>query len=69
MPSKLKGVKVIRNRRGEAKQLVIDVDKHYDMVEDLLDLIDAEKRLKEPTVSAATLYARIEKKSAKKINV
>lgn len=66
MPSKIKGVKVIRNRRGEAKQLLIDVDKHYDVVEDLLDVIDAEKRLKEATVSAETLYKKIEGKTSKK---
>ena len=43
----LKGIKILRNKRGKAKQLVIDIDKHYDVVEDLVDVLDAESRLKE----------------------
>ena len=43
----LKGIKILRNKQGKAKQLVIDIDKHYDIVEDLVDVLDAESRLKE----------------------
>ena len=37
---KLKGVKVIKTKRGKPTHLVIDIDKHYDIVEDLVDVIE-----------------------------
>lgn len=36
---KIKGLKIVRTKSGKPKQLVIDIDKHYDVVEDLLDII------------------------------
>ena len=63
---KHKGVKVIRNKRGKPKQLVIDIDKHYDIVEDLVDVIEAESRLNEATIPAAEVYRKIEAKFKKK---
>jgi len=65
---KLKGIKVLRNKRGKAKQLVIDIDKHYDIVEDLVDVIEAESRLNEPTIPAKEAYLKIEAKLKKKKN-
>jgi hypothetical protein len=62
---KLKGVKLIRNSKGKPKQLLIDIDKHYDIVEDLLDIIEAESRLNEKTTEAETVYKRIEAKQKK----
>lgn len=59
---KLKGIKVLRNKRGKPKQLVIDIDKHYDIVEDLVDVLEAENRLKEKSIPAAEVYAEIEAK-------
>ncbi len=63
---KLKGVKVLRNKRGKPKQLVIDIGKHYDVVEDLVDVIEAESRLREPTISAEEVYKKIETKFKRK---
>ncbi len=63
---KLKGIKVLRNKRGKAKQLVIDIDKHYDIVEDLVDVLEAENRLKEKSIPAAEVYAEIEAKMKNK---
>lgn len=63
---KLKGVKVIKSKRGKPKQLVIDIDKHYDIVEDLIDVIEAESRLNEPTIPAEEVYRKIEAKFKKK---
>ena len=62
---KIKGVKILRNKRGKAKQLVIDIDKHYDMVEDLIDVLEAESRLNEPGLPAAEVFKAIEKKFKK----
>ena len=63
---KLKGVKVIKTKRGKPKQLVIDIDKHYDIVEDLVDAIEAENRLNEPTLPAEEVYKKIEAKFKRK---
>lgn len=63
---KLKGIKVIRNKRGKAKQLVIDIDKHYDVVEDLIDVLEAESRMNEPSTPAEEVYAAIEAKMKSK---
>lgn len=59
---KIKGVKILRNKRGKAKQLVIDIDKHHDIVEDLIDVLEAESRLNEPGTPAEEVYAAIEAK-------
>lgn len=63
---KLKGIKVLRNKRGKAKQLVIDIDKHYDVVEDLMDILEAESRLKETGKPAAEVFQEIETSFNKK---
>ena len=55
----LKGIKILRNKRGKAKQLVIDIDKHYDVVEDLVDVLDAESRLKESGKPAEQVFKEI----------
>jgi len=57
---KLKGVKVIKNKNGKPKQLIIDIDKHYDIVEDLVDVIEAESRLNESTIPAEEVYKKIQ---------
>lgn len=62
----LKGVKVIKNKRGRPKQLLIDIDKHYDIVEDLIDVIEAESRKNEPTKTSEQVYKEIEAKFKKK---
>ncbi len=59
---KIKGLKIVRTKSGKPKQLVIDIDKHYDVVEDLLDIIEAENRLNEKTMPAAEVYKLIEAK-------
>ena len=67
---KIKGLKIVRTKNGKPKQLVIDIDNHYDVVEDLLDIIEAESRLNEKTTPAAEVYKRIEakhKQSKKKV--
>jgi len=63
---KLKGVKVIKNKNGKPKQLLIDIDKHYDIVEDLVDVIEAESRLNEPTVPAEEVYKKIQDRFKRK---
>jgi hypothetical protein len=63
---KLKGIKVLRNKRGKAKHLVIDINKHYDVVEDLVDVLEAESRLNEPGTPAEEVYAAIEAKMKNK---
>ena len=59
---KIKGVKIVRNKSGKPRQLVIDIDKHYDVVEDLLDVIEAECRLNEKKIPAEEVYKTIEAK-------
>jgi hypothetical protein len=63
---KLKGIKVLRNKRGKAKQLVIDIDKHYDVVEDLMDVLEAESRLKQTGRPATEVFKEIEAGFSKK---
>ena len=63
---KLKGIKIIRNKRGKPKQLVIDIDKHYDIVEDLVDIIDAESRMNEKGFLAEDVFKEIEEGLKKK---
>ena len=57
---KLKGIKVLRNKRGKAKQLVIDIDKNYGIVEDLVDVFEAENRLKEHGKPADEVFKELE---------
>ena len=63
---KIKSVKILRNKRGKAKQLVIDIDKHYDVAEDLIDVLEAESRLSESGIPAEEVYAAIEAKNKTK---
>ncbi len=63
---KLKGVKLTKTKRGKPKQLIIDIDKHYDIVEDLVDVIEAESRLNEPTIPAEEVHKKIETKFKRK---
>ena len=63
---KLKGIKVIRNKRGKPKQLVIDIDKHYDVVEDLVDILEAESRMNEKGTLAEEVFKEIEEGMKKK---
>ena len=63
---KVKGIKFIRNKRGKAKQLVIDIDKHYDVVEDLVDIIEAESRRNEKGYLAEDVFKEIEESRKKK---
>ncbi len=63
---KLKGVKVIKNKNGKPKQLIIDIDKHYDIVEDLVDVIEAGSRLNEPTIPAEEVYKKIQARFKRK---
>lgn len=58
---KIKGIKILRNKRGKARQLVIDIDKHYDVVEDLVDVLEAESRLNEKGRPAEEVFKEIEK--------
>ena len=62
---KIKGVKIVRSKSGKPRQLVIDIDKHYDIVEDLLDVIEAESRLNEKKIPAEEVYKTIEAKHKK----
>ena len=59
---KLKGIKILRNKQGKATHLVIDIDKHYDFVENLIDVLEAESRLNEKGKPAEEVYAAIEAK-------
>jgi len=59
---KLKGVKVIKNKTGRPKQLLIDIDKHYDIIKDLVDVIEAESRIYETTSSAEEVHKKIKAK-------
>ena len=63
---KVKGIKFIRDKRGKAKQLVIDIDKHYDVVEDLVDIIEAESRMGEKGYLAEDVFKEIEEGRKKK---
>ena len=63
---KLKGIKFIRDKRGKVKQLVIDIDKHYDVVEDLVDIIEAESRMNEKGTPAEEVYKKLDAKFKKK---
>lgn len=63
---KLKGVKVLKTKKGKPKLLIIDIDKHYDIVEDLIDVIESENRLNEPTTPAEEVYKKIETKFKRK---
>ena len=59
---KVKGIRFIRDKRGKAKQLVIDIDKHYDVVEDLVDIIEAESRMGEKGYLAEDVYKKLDAK-------
>jgi hypothetical protein len=55
-----KGIKILRNKKGKPRKLVIDINKHYSFVETLLDVLDSEKRLKESGRPAEEVYRVIE---------
>ena len=57
---KLKGIKILRNKNGKPRHLVIDIDKHYSFVETLPDVLESEKRLKESVKPADEVYRVIE---------
>ena len=63
---KLRGIKVVKDKRGKPKQLVIDIDKHYDLVEDLVDIIEAESRMNEKGTLAEDVFKEIEEGIKKK---
>jgi hypothetical protein len=63
---KLKGIKILRNKSGNATHLVINIEKHYEIVENIIDVLEAESRLNEPGKPAEEVYATIEAKMRKK---
>ncbi|MBS1512508.1 MAG: hypothetical protein JST86_16810 [Bacteroidetes bacterium] len=64
--SKLKGIKVVRNKRGKARLLVVDIEKNYDVVENLVDVLESEKRLDEPGKPAKEVFKELELLHSKK---
>ena len=63
---KLKGIKVVRNKRGKARQLIVDIEKNYDVVENLVDVLESEKRLHEKGKPADEVFKELELLHTKK---
>lgn len=59
---KISGIQVKKDARGHATQVIISVRKHPDLVEDLLDIIEAEKHRHEPTTPLKEVLAKLDKK-------
>jgi hypothetical protein len=50
----MKGIEYLIDDKGERKSIVIDLKKWGDLVEDLLDAIDAKERVEEESIPYRT---------------
>lgn len=60
--ARVSGIKILRDRKGKAKQVIIDVKKHEALVEDLLDSLDIKLTEDEDLIPADTVFKRLDKK-------
>jgi len=56
------GVQIFHDKKGKPIQALVDLKEHGYVIEDLLDIIEIEKRKGEATVSAEKVFAKIDKK-------
>lgn len=60
--TRIAGIKILRDRRGKAKQVIIDVKKHEALIEDLLDNLDIKLTEKDELIPAGTVFKKLDKK-------
>ena len=63
---KRKGIKLLRDKSGNATHLVIDINKQYGIVENLIDVIESKSRLKEKGKPANEVFKEISARANKK---
>lgn len=56
------GIKIVRDRHGKPKQVVIDISKHEALIEDLLDTIDVQLTEDEEMIPAKEVFKKLDKK-------
>ncbi len=60
--ARIAGVKVIKDSKGRPKQVLIDIKKHGEYLEDFLDHLDVEARRDEGNVAWESVVSRLDKK-------
>ena len=56
------GVQIFHDKKGKPIQALIDLNQYGYVIEDLLDIIEIEKRKEETKESAEKVFANIDKK-------
>ena len=56
------GIDLLKNSKGKPTKVVIDIKKHYSLLEDIIDMLTIEQRKNEPTFSFDTLVSKLDKK-------
>lgn len=64
--AKIAGISFIKDSKGKKKKIVIDIKKHYELVEDLLDHLDVVALKDEETIPWEEVEKILDKRSSKK---
>lgn len=64
--AKIAGISFIKDTKGKKKKIVIDIKKHYELVEDLLDHLDVVDLKDEETIPWEDAKKDIKKHFSKK---
>jgi hypothetical protein len=64
--AKIAGISFIKDTKGKKKKIVIDIKKHYELVEDLLDHLDVVALKDEETIPLEDAKKDIKKYFSKK---
>lgn len=56
------GINLLKNSKGEPTKVVIDIKKHYNLLEDILDMLAIEQRKEEPVFPIEELIAKLDNK-------
>ena len=56
------GIQIFHDKKGKPVQALVDLTQYGDIIEDLLDMIEIEKRKDEATSTAEKVFAKIDKK-------
>lgn len=58
----ISGIDFLRNTKGKPTKVVIDIKKHYNLLEDIIDMLTIEQRKDEATFPIEGLVAKLDKK-------
>lgn len=56
------GIDLLKNSKGKPTKVVIDIKKHYSLLEDIIDMLTVEQRKDEPVFPIEGLIEKLDKK-------